>query len=137
MELLRCKARLSVLWLTMAVGTISSMFLALLAPDTIEEVIAGQWSGMELNEGSMIVYSFFFIIPMVVAILCLTLSGSANRWMNFILGILWVVWFIFQIVYHVTMIATVPIATWLMIIVGTVISVYIVYFAWKLPKQES
>jgi len=112
MELLRCKARLSVLWLTMAVGTVSAMFLSLLAPDRIENVMA-------------------------VAILCLTLSGSANRWMNFILGIIWVVWFIFEIVYHVTMIATVPIASWLMIIVGTVISVYIVYFAWKLPKQES
>jgi len=137
MELLRCKARLSVLWLTMAVGTVSAMFLSLLAPDRIENVMAGHWGGMEINEGTMVVYALFFIIPMVVAILCLTLSGSANRWMNFILGIIWVVWFIFEIVYHVTMIATVPIASWLMIIVGTVISVYIVYFAWKLPKQES
>ena len=137
MELLRCKARLSVLWLTMAVGTVSAMFLALLAPDRIENVMAGQWGGMELSEGTMVVYALFFIIPMVVAILCLTLSGSANRWMNFILGILWVAWFIYEIVYHVTMIAMVPIAAWLMIIVGTIIAVYIVYFAWKLPKQES
>ena len=137
MELLRCKARLSVLWVTMAVGTVSSMFLALLAPGTIEDVIAGQWGGMELNEGSMIVYSLFFIIPLVVAILCLTLSGSANRWMNFILGIIWVLWFIFEIVLHATTIEAVPIAIWLMIIVGTVISAYIVYLALKLPKQEA
>jgi hypothetical protein len=137
MELLRCKARLAVLWVIIAVGTVSSMFLALLAPGRIENVMAGQWGGMQLNEGSMVVYALFFIIPMVVAILCLTLSGSANRWMNFILGIIWVLWFIFEIIYHATMIAAVPVAVWLMIIAGTVISVYIVYFAWKLPKQEA
>ncbi len=137
MELLRCKARLSVLWVVMAVGTVSSMFLVLLAPGVIENVMAGQWGGMKLNEGTMVLYAFFFIIPIVVAILCLTLSGSANRWMNFILGIIWVLWFVFEIVYHATKLEAVPIAVWLMIIAGTIISVYIVYFAWQLPKQET
>jgi len=136
MELLRCKARLSVLWVVMAMGTVASMFLGFLAPGAIESVMAGQWGGMELNEVTMVIYALFFIVPMVVAILCLTLSGSADRWMNFILGIIWVLWFIFEIVYHTTIIAAVPLAVWLMIIAGTIISVYIVYFAWKLPKQE-
>jgi hypothetical protein len=72
-----------------------------------------------------------------VAILCLTLSGSANRRMNFVLGIIWVLWFIFEIVGHATGGEAVPIGMWLMIIAGIVISAYIVYFAWKLPKQEA
>jgi len=137
MELLRCKARLSVLWVIMAVGTVSAMFLSLLKPGAIEDVMAGERAGMELNEGTMAIYALFFIIPMVVAILCLTLNGSANRWLNFILGIVWVIWFIFEIVYHATRGEVVPIAMWLMLIAGMVISVYIVYFAWKLPKQEA
>jgi hypothetical protein len=137
MELLRCKARLSVLWLTMAVGTVAAMFLSLLEPGVIEDVMAGEMEGMQLVEGMMVIYALFFIIPMVVAILCLTLSGSANRWMNFVLGIIWVLWFIFEIVGHATGGEAVPIGMWLMIIAGIVISAYIVYFAWKLPKQEA
>ncbi|MFC1983006.1 DUF6326 family protein [Chloroflexota bacterium] len=137
MNLLRCKARLSILWVGMAVGTVSAMFLSLLAPGAIENVMAGEMGGMKLSEGMMAVYALFFIIPLVLAILCLTLNGSANRWLNFIFGIIWVLWFIFEIIGRLTMGEVVPIATWMMIIAGMVISAYIVYFAWKLPKQEA
>ena len=99
--------------------------------------MAGEMEGMELSEGMMAVYALFFIIPIVLAILCLTLNGSANRWLNFILGIIWVLWFIVEIVGHATGGEAVPIAMWLMIIAGIVISAYIVYFAWRLPKQEA
>ena len=116
MEILRWKARLSVLWVTMAVGTAASIFISLFTPGTIEDVIAGEMGGMELSEGMMVVYAFFFIIPLVVAILCLTLSGSANRWLNFVLGIIWVLWFIFEIVSHATMGEAVPVGIWLMIV---------------------
>ena len=137
MELLRCKARLSVLWVAMAAGTVSAMFLSFLAPGTMEEVIAGEYGGMKISEGFMLIYSLFFIIPLVMAILCLNLNRSANRWLNFILGIIWVLWFIFEIVSHVFMIEGVPIAMWLMLIFGLAFSVYIVYCAWKLPEQEA
>jgi hypothetical protein len=136
MELLKCRARLSVLWLGMAVGTVSAWFLYLLAPGVIEDVMAGEMWGMALSEGVVAVYALFLIIPMVLAILCLTINGSANRWLNFILGIIWVLWFIFEIVSDATVGEAVPIAMWLMLIAGLVISVYIVYFAWKLPAPE-
>jgi len=135
MELLRCKARLSVLWLTMAIGTAVGGLFMLMKPGGIEGVMAGDWGGMQLSEGFMVIYLFFFIIPMVVAILCLTLNVSANRWLSFILGILWVLWFIFEIVGLATAEEAI-IAMWPLIIAGLVIAAYIVYFAWKLPKQE-
>ena len=90
MELLRCKARLAVLWVVMAVGTVSAMFLSLLTPGEIEDIMAGQWGSMDISQGIMAVYALFFVIPIVLAILCLTLNGSANKWLNFILGIIWV-----------------------------------------------
>ena len=137
MNLLRCKARLSVLWLTMAVGTVSSMFLSLLMPGVIEGVMAGEMEGMKLGQGMMAGHALFFIIPLVLAILCLTLNGSANRWLNFIFGIIWVLWFIFEIIGHVVGGEAVCIAMWMMLTAGIVISAYIVYFAWKLPIQEA
>ncbi|MFC1992503.1 hypothetical protein ACFLV3_01665 [Chloroflexota bacterium] len=98
--------------------------------------MGGEFGGMLINEGFMVVYALFFIIPLVVAILCLTLNGSANRRLNVILGIIWIIWFIFELVSHALMIEGVPIAMWLMLITGLVFVVYIVYFAWKLPEQE-
>ena len=128
MELLRCRARLSILWLGMAVGTAAAMLL---------DFVAGEMGGRQIDEAMLVGCALFVIIPMVVAILCLTLSSSATRWLSFILGIIWVLYFIFDTVSHATAGVTVPIAIWLMIAAGLVISVYIVYFAWKLPKQEA
>lgn len=136
MEPLRCKARLSALWVVMAVATVAAMFLDLLTPGVIEEVMAGKVEGMQISEGTLVIYSLFFIIPIVLAILCLTLNRPANRWLNFIMGIVWLLWFIVEIVGHLIMGEAAPIASWLMIATGTVLAAYIVYFAWKLPKEE-
>ena len=137
MDLLRCRARLSVLWLTIAIGTAAAFLLGLFTPGTIEDVMAGEWGGTELSEGMLVGFAFFFIIPMVVAILCLTLNGSANRWLNFVLGILWILWFIFEMVGQATGGEAVYIAMWLLWVAALVIAAYIVYFAWKLPTQEA
>jgi hypothetical protein len=136
MELLRCKVRLSVLWVVMAVGTVASMFLSLLTPGAIEGIMAGEMEGMELAEWMMVLMAFFFIIPIALSILALTLKGSANRWLNFIFGIIWVIWFIFEIFGHATGGEAPSIATWLMLATGIIFSVFIVYFAWNLPKQQ-
>jgi hypothetical protein len=137
MELLRCKARLSVLWLVMAIGTAASMLSSLLMPGVIEDIMAGEMEGMQIGEGTMVIFALFFIIPLVVAILCLTLNGSANRWLNFVLGIVWGLYFVFEMTGHATGGETVFIATWLMFGAALVISAYIAYFAWKLPQVEA
>jgi hypothetical protein len=136
MELLRCQARLSVLWVIMAVGTVSAMFLSLLMPGVIGGIMAGEMEGMELTEGMMGIYALFFIIPIALAIVSLTLKGSANRWLNFIFGIIWVIWFIVEIFGHAIGGEAASIAVWLMIITGIVVSACIVYFAWNMPKQQ-
>ena len=112
------------------------MFLNLLRPGTIQEVMAGMMEGRELSEGMLAFISLFFIIPIILAILCLTLKGSANRWLNFIFGIIWFLWLIFEIVGHMTMGEGLGISGWLMMLTGIVLSAYIAYFAWKLPKEE-
>ena len=137
MELLRCKARISALWIVMAVGTVASMFLNLLRPGTIEEVMAGMMEGQELSEGMLAFMSLFFVIPIILAILCLTLKGSANRWLNFVFGILWFGWMVFEIVGHMTMGEGICLSGGLMMGTGLVLSAFIPYFAWKLPKEEA
>ena len=137
MELLRCKARLSVLWLTMAVGTAASMILSLLKPGGIEDIMGGEMGGMQISEGNMVIYALFFLIPLVVAILCLTLNGAANRWLNFVLGIIWGLWFVYEMTGQATGEETVLIAMWLMMGAGLVISAFIAWFGWKLSEVET
>jgi hypothetical protein len=119
----------------MAIGMAAAMFLSLLTPGKIEEVIAGEWGSMEISEGMLVIYAIFFLIPMVVAILCLTMENS--RWLNFIVGIIWVLWFIYEIIYHATEIEGVYVANWVMLAAGIIISAVIVWLAWRWPKAEA
>ena len=136
MELLRCKARLSVLWVFMAVGMSAYMFLYFMMPGAIEEVMAGKMEGMELSEAIMVVFALYWLIPLVMAVLCLTLNGSANRWLNFVLGILFALWFILGIFEHQVWGEESSIAVLLMYIAAIVVGALIAWFAWKLPKQQ-
>jgi len=136
MELLKCKARLSVLWLTMAIGTAVAGLFMIMKPGGMEEIMAGEMGNLQINETSMVIYALFFIIPMVVAILSLTIDGAANRWLSFVLGIIWGLWFVYDITGYVIGGETLSIAMLLIMAGGLVISAYIAYFAWKLPIQE-
>jgi hypothetical protein len=137
MELLRWKARFSVLWLTMAIGTAAWVLFSVLTPGAIEDIMAGEWLTVEISEGFMVVHAIMFLIPLIVAILCLTLNRTANRWLNFIVGIIWVLMFIYNIIIAATGGNTILIAGWLMTIAGLVVSALIAWFAWTWPKQEA
>ena len=136
MELLRWKARLSVLWVFMAVGMSAFMFLYFMMPGTIEEVMAGKMEGMQLSEGMMVGYALYWLIPLIMAVLSLTLSGSANRWLNFVLGIIFAIWFILGIFEH-SVVSEESVAILIMYIAAIVVGALIAWFAWKLPKQEA
>jgi len=132
MELLRWKARLSVLWVFIAVGMSAVMILRFMMPGVIEEVMVGE------SEGMMVAYAFFWLVPLAVAVLCLTLKDSLNRWTNFVLGILLGLFFIIcEIIVPVIQRDAVSVALWLMIIAGLLVSFFIAWFAWKWPEYEA
>ena len=137
MEFLRCRARLSALWFFMAVGMSAYMFLYFMIPGTVEEMMAGQIEGMELSEAMMVLYALYWLIPLVMAVLCLTLSGSANRWLNFVLGILFALFLIVVIIIRQAAGEATSVALWLMFIATVVATALIAWYAWKWPKQEA
>ena len=132
MELLRWKARLSVLWVFMAVGMSATKILELMMPGAIEEMMAGE------SEGMMVGYALFWVVPLVMAVLCLTLKDALNRRLNFVLGILLVLFFVVcEIVGHATWSEeSISVALWLLTVVGLAVSFSITWFAWKWPKRE-
>lgn len=130
MELLKGKVRLSLLWVFMAVGMSASMMLELMMPGGVEEMMTGE------SEAMMVGYALFWLIPLAMAVLCLTLKDAINRWLNFTLGVLLLLFFIVcEIIVPVTKGDTVSIALWLVTITGLVVAFFITWFAWKWPKQ--
>ena len=129
MEILRWKTRIAVLWVFMAVAMSAHAVLSFMGREAVEEM----WE-MEMGQGMMLFMALFWLVPMVMAVLSLTLKDSANRWANFILGI---VFTILNIV-HLTEHFAPPSACQILIIGSTVVVTgLIAWFAWKWPKQQT
>jgi hypothetical protein len=136
MELLRWKARLAVLWVLLAAGFAMGMALTLAAPGMIKDVMAGQIMGMTISEGTLVIWALLFLIPGVMAILCLTLYDSLNRWLSFILGIVLGLFYVFDLVNHAAR-GYASVSGTLMLIAAIVIAAIIAWLTWIWPKQQA
>ena len=132
MESLVSKMRISVLWFFVVVSDLANVLMSLAYPGVMEELMtAGESMGPELMFAGAIV----ILIPLVMAVLTLTLKDSMNRWLNIILGL------VFTVIYFgnfVELSTTMPAAYILLLsIAGFIAPALIVWYAWKWPKQEA
>ena len=137
MELLRWKARLSVLWVFIAVGFSAVMFLSFMEPGVIENLISGKHDGTQIGEGLIFLFAILWIIPLIMAFLSLTLKGSANRWTNFALGIFFAIFYVVDFINNLTGEELPAIASVVMFVLLIVVPALITWFAWKWPKQAA
>ena len=131
METLRWKTRIAVLWVFMAVAmSAHSLFMAM-RPGGLEKVT----SEVEAMGAGMIVFmALFWLIPLWLAFVSMTVKDSCNRWTNFILGIIFTILNIFHLTEHLAQ----PSVHQLLIVCSTiVITALIAWYAWKWPKQEA
>jgi heme A synthase len=124
--------RISVLWFFVVVSDLANVLMSLAYPGVMEELMtAGESMGPELMFAGAIV----ILIPLVMAVLTLTLKDSMNRWLNIILGL------VFTVIYFgnfVELSTTMPAAYILLLsIAGFIAPALIVWYAWKWPKQEA
>ena len=100
------RIKLAVFWLFIAVTMSANTILYLIVPGVIDEVRAGEIVGMqagaELILGMTIAY---YWVPLVMAVLSLTLKDKANRWINIILGAFYAVFVLFELTMNVTTVA--------------------------------
>jgi predicted membrane channel-forming protein YqfA (hemolysin III family) len=130
MERLTWKIRISVLWLFMAVAMSAHSVLAFMERDVVEQM----WE-MQMGAGMLVFMALFWLVPLIMAALSLTLEDSANRWTNIVLGIVFTLLNIWHLVEHLT---TAPAAHQILIIASTVVvTALIAWYAWKWPKQEA
>ncbi len=125
------KIKLSALWVVVMIFYIYADFFSLYRPGMIEKMISGLMGPFPVTQVSLLIASILTAIPAVMIFLSLTLKPKANRWANITLGIL----------YTVVGIGNLIGETWAYYIsygiVEMVLTLLIVFYALKWPKQEA
>ena len=138
MENLALRTKLSVLWLFWIFGFLVHMFLALFEKGVIEQIIAGEFVGIQITSGAMLFFAIFMLVPLVMAPVSLILKDKANRWANVIVGIVYTGLCVFDsigtAIFDISALSAYAI---LMYISHIVASALIVWYAWKWPTQKA
>ena len=124
------KVRISLLWLIVLISDLYNVLMSLAYPGAMEELMTG---AISIGPAMMFVGAIVALIPLVMAVLTLTLKDSINRWLNIILGIVFTVIFFGNFIELST---TMPAAyIMLLSIAGFVTPALIVWSAYKWPKE--
>jgi len=128
------KARISALWVFMAVATSAHNVLFFREPGAVEQIMSGELEGVAMGPMMLLFMALFWWVPLVMAFLSVALKDSANRRTNIILGIIFTALNIGHLIEHILN----PSAHQLLIIGSTVVvTALIVWHAFKWPKQEA
>ena len=134
MEALRWKTRIAVLWVLMAVAMSEHGIMGFMEPGMIEGIMSGEVEGAALTPGMLIFMALFWLIPLWLAFLAMTLKNSSNRWVNFVLGIIFTILNIYHFIKHLAPPSPVQI-----LILGStvVVTALVAWYAWRWPKEEA
>jgi hypothetical protein len=133
-ENLALKIRLAVLWLFVAVTMSANTILYFIVPSVIDEIRAGKVVGMQAGPELLLVMAItYFWVPLVMAVLSLTLKDKANRWVNIILGIFYAGFILFELTMNITTVAYPYVI--LMDTSAIVVAALIAWYAYKWSKQ--
>ena len=129
MEILRYQTRIAVLWVFMAVAMSAHGIMAFMEPGGLEKAISEVEA---VGPGMLVFMALFYLVPLWLAFVTMTVKGSSNRWVNFVLGIVFTLLNIWHFIQHLAY------PTQLLIVGSTVaVAALIVWYAWKWPKQEA
>lgn len=92
---------------------------------------AGEIGGLQVSEGLYLGMAIIMVIPCLMVFLSLTLTRKAARWATIILSI-------FFFGFNLIGLPTYPsLYDQFLIVVGLVLNVLVVWYAWKWPETES
>ena len=124
------KFKLAALWVAVMLLYLYVDHFSLFMPGVLENVIAGKMGPFPVTQGSLLAAMALMTIPILMVFLSLALPAQANRWTNVVVGIL----------YIVVVIGNVVGESWAFYLFGSVVEVVLlallVWFAWKWPKQQ-
>jgi hypothetical protein len=117
------RIKLSILWIFIAVAASAHAILYFMEPGAIEEL-----KEMVIGPGMMLFMALFWLIPLVMAFLSLTLKDIANKRINLVIGGIFTILNIGHLFEHLVQ----PSVHQLLIVGSTVVvSILIIWYAWK------
>ena len=122
------RIKISVLWLFVALTYLGFSMLQLMHSGTIASLMAGQLLGFQVGPALLLYFAVVALVPLVMAFLSLTLQASVNRWANVIVGVIWAILSLPDLVQAIQKLSAY--AT-LMPLAGIVALALIVWYAWK------
>jgi hypothetical protein len=122
------KVKLSMLWLLGEVTLLTFLVLEFMEQGVIEGIIAGNMRELPLGPGTLLFYAVSLLIPLVMAFLSLTLKDPTNRRVNIIVGVVYAVLYLCDLVAHLAVPSAYAI---LMGVASVVAQLLIVWYAWK------
>ena len=124
------RIKLAVFWFFIAGAMLANTILYFVVPGVIDELRAGEIVGMQAGADLILGMAIaYYWVPLVMAVVSLTLKDKANRWANIILGAFYAVFIFFELTMNVTTVAY-PYAI-LMDVSVIVVAALIVRYAWK------
>jgi hypothetical protein len=126
------KFKLSALWVTLMFFYLYADILTFYQRGALEEIIAGELAGVQINQAFSLTAAIVMAIPSVMVFLSLTLKAKANRWANIIVGI----YSAGLLLVTVLLAAAFDPHYILYDIIEAVLIALILWYSWKWPKQE-
>jgi hypothetical protein len=100
------KIKLTVFWLFIAATMTANTLLYLIVPGVIDEIRTGQIVGMHAGADLILGMGIaYYWIPLVMAVLSVSLKDKLNRLANFILGVFYAFFVLFELTMNVTTVA--------------------------------
>ena len=140
METLRWKIRIVALWVIAAEAMSAHMIMVTIDPVAMKKML--EW-GAKINAEGWLFGAIWWLIPLWMLFVTITVKGSYNRWTNFVLGIIGTLLNIYHFfMCGVPLIQPGPLAeptAHHILLLGTAVvaTALITWYAWRWPKQEA
>jgi len=125
------KIKLSAFWITLMFLYTYADILGFYAPGNIKELLSGEIAGIQMTQDLLLGSAFLMAIPIVMVFLSLTLQAKANRLVNMIVGIVYIV-----VLGSTFLTGRNPAYYILFALLIAVLLVLIVWHGWKWPNMD-
>jgi hypothetical protein len=124
----RCK--IAALWIATLLLFAYGDIFGFLRPGQLQEVMAGELSGMAITQGFLVAVSLYVAVASVMVFGSLVLPPAVNRWANIVLASLYVVSIVASVIGETSA------YFWFLSITESALLLGIVWYAWTWPRQE-
>jgi hypothetical protein len=124
----RCK--IAALWITILFLFAYGDIFGFLRPGQIQEVMAGELSGMAITQVFLFAVSLYVAIASVMVFLSLVLRPTVNRWTNIVLPALYIASIVASAIGE-----TSP-YYWFLSVTESALLLLIVWYAWTWPRRQ-